>query len=158
MSVAFRREGDDEHLEPKFEIPIPPGPNLVTQRGLDLIGEQVSALESRLAALVAQAADEAAIKACQRDLRYWQTRQVTAELVPVPSGNTVEIGTTVRFKLNGQLRSLAIVGTDEADPAAGRIAFSAPLARALIGAEAGETLEFGGKDDALEVVAITVTA
>ena len=37
MSVAFRREGDDEHLEPKFEIPIPPGPNLVTARGAALI-------------------------------------------------------------------------------------------------------------------------
>lgn len=23
MSVAFRREGDDEHMEPKFELPIP---------------------------------------------------------------------------------------------------------------------------------------
>ena len=37
MSVAFRRESDEEHLEPKFEIPIPPGPNLVTARGLALI-------------------------------------------------------------------------------------------------------------------------
>ena len=25
MSVAFRRESDDEHMEPKFELPIPPG-------------------------------------------------------------------------------------------------------------------------------------
>ncbi len=33
MSVAFRRETDDEHLEPKFEIPIPPGPNRVTAQG-----------------------------------------------------------------------------------------------------------------------------
>ena len=40
MSVAFRRDGDEEHLEPKFEIPIPPGPNLVTARGLALIGEK----------------------------------------------------------------------------------------------------------------------
>ena len=37
MSVAFRRESDDEHKEPKFDIPIPPGPNLVTERGLKLI-------------------------------------------------------------------------------------------------------------------------
>ena len=37
MSVAFRRESDEEHLEPKFELPFPPGPNLVTPRGLALI-------------------------------------------------------------------------------------------------------------------------
>ena len=34
MSVAFRRESDEEHKEPKFEIPIPVGPNLVTAAGL----------------------------------------------------------------------------------------------------------------------------
>ena len=33
MSVAFRRDCDEEHLEPKFELPIPVGPNLVTGRG-----------------------------------------------------------------------------------------------------------------------------
>ena len=42
MSVAFRRDGDEEHLEPKFEIPIPPGPNRVTERGLALIEERLA--------------------------------------------------------------------------------------------------------------------
>ncbi len=46
MSVAFRRESDDEHLEPTFEIPIPPGPNLVTARGLRLTREKVESLEA----------------------------------------------------------------------------------------------------------------
>ena len=156
MSVAFRREGDEEHLEPKFEIPIPPGPNLVTVRGLALIGQRVTELEGRLAALAAAGADEAATKPAQRDLRYWQTRQITAELAPTPSGTTVEIGTTVTFRLAGKERALGIVGDDEADPAAGLVAFSAPLARALLGAEAGEWLAFNGKDDAIEVLAIRV--
>ena len=153
MSVAFRREGDEEHLEPKFEIPIPPGPNLVTPRGLALIGERVSALEAQLAAET----DDERIKAAKRDLRYWQTRQITAELAPAPSGETVEIGTTVTFRLNGKQRVLSIVGDDEADPAASLVSFSAPLARALIGAEAGEMLPFGEKEDAIEVLSIAVT-
>ena len=50
MSVAFRREGDDEHMEPKFELPIPPGPNLVTARGLAHIRAKLAALEAQLAA------------------------------------------------------------------------------------------------------------
>lgn len=154
MSVAFRRDGDEEHLEPRFEIPIPPGPNLVTRRGLALIGERVTEVEAQIADLTAQAADEAAIKAAQRDLRYWQTRQVTAELVPTPSGQSVEIGTRVTFRHNGRERSLTIVGDDEADPAAGLIAYSAPLARALMGAEAGELLDFAGKEEAIAVLAI----
>lgn len=158
MSVAFRREGDEEHLEPKFEIPIPPGPNLVTPRGLALIGERVAALEARIARLAEEGGgDEAEIAAAKRDLRYWQTRQITAEPAPAPGGEAVEFGTTVTFTLGGQRRELAIVGDDEADPAAGLISFSAPLARALLGAEAGELLPFNGREDAIEVLAVAVT-
>lgn len=156
MSVAFRRDGDDEHLEPKFEIPIPPGPNLVTARGKALIDEQVAHLEAANAALLAEGAEQSRIDASRRDLRYWQTRQITAEVVPVPSGETVEIGTEVTFTLNGKQRSLTITGDDEADPAAGCIAFSAPLARAMLGAEVGELLEFAGREDGIEVIAIAV--
>lgn len=47
-----------------------------------------------------------------------------------------------------------IVGDDEAEPAAGRIAFSAPLARALIGAGEGETVAMPGRDGAIAVVAV----
>lgn len=157
MSVAFRREDDDAHLEPKFEIPIPPGPNLVTARGKALIDAKVAELEAAIGVLVAEAADKERIDPLRRDLRYWQTRQVTAEVVPAPTGETVEIGTAVSFTLNGTSRTLAIVGDDEADPAAGSIAFSAPLARALMGAEAGELLPFGSKDDAIEVAGISVS-
>ena len=46
MSVAFRREGDDEHMEPKFELPLPPGPNWVTARGLRLTQEMAATLEA----------------------------------------------------------------------------------------------------------------
>ena len=45
MSVAFRRESDEEHKEPKFELPLPPGPNLVTPRGLALIEAKVVELQ-----------------------------------------------------------------------------------------------------------------
>ena len=152
MSVAFRRDGDEEHLEPKFEIPIPLGPNLVTARGMALIRSRVSEIEVRLAGLV----DEAEIKPAKRDLRYWQTREVTAQLVPIPSGKTVEIGTRVSFRLAGKTRALSIVGDDEADPAKGLVSFSAPLSRALMGAEPGDVLEFGGEDDAIEVLGVGV--
>jgi len=152
MSVAFRREGDDEHLEPKFEIPIPPGPNLVTARGKALIDAKVAELE----ALVTATDDEPALNAAKRDLRYWQTRQVTAEVQPEPDGSVVAFGTRVTFRLAGKERVLGLVGDDEADPATGLVAFSAPLARALMGGEEGELLPFNGREDALEIVSIAV--
>jgi len=152
MSVAFRRESDEEHLEPKFELPIPAGPNLVTSRGLGLIGQRVAELE----AAIAQAQDPAVVTGLQRDLRYWRTRQVTADLAPVPSGDRVEFGTAVSFVLNGQPRNLRIVGDDEADPAAGLISFNAPLSRAMLGAQVGDLLPFGQAEDAIEILSVEV--
>ena len=149
MSVAFRRESDEEHLEPKFEVPIPSGPNLVTARGKALIEERIAALE---ADLTAAAADDAA--AIRRSLRYWHTRRTTAVETRSPSDGSIGFGSVVDIRLAGRLRTIAIVGDDEADPPTGRIAFSAPLARALIGAEPGEVLPFNGKDDAIDVVAV----
>jgi len=152
MSVAFRRESDEEHLEPKFELPIPAGPNRVTARGLRLIEERIAELKAR----IAQAEDPATVASLQRDLRYWQTRQVTADLAPLPSGTKVEFGTEVRFTLNGTTRTLRIVGDDEAAPAAGLISFNAPLSRAMLGAEVGDLLPFGGVDDAIEILGVDV--
>ena len=65
MSVAFRREGDDEHLEPSFELPIPAGPNWVTVRGAALIEARLAALEAAAHGLT----DEAEIKAARRQWR-----------------------------------------------------------------------------------------
>ncbi|MGB3795688.1 MAG: GreA/GreB family elongation factor [Alteraurantiacibacter sp.] len=152
MSVAFRREGDDEHLEPKFELPLPPGPNLVTARGLAQIKGKIAELEAALAGL----SQEAEIAAARRDLRYWHTRQATAELMPEPAGDTVAFGTTVTFTLDDRNRTITIVGNDEADPAAGMLAFSAPLCRAMMGSEVGDWLDFAGNPDGIEILAIRV--
>lgn len=149
MSVAFRRESDEEHKEPRFELPIPPGPNLVTPRGRVLIDERIAELEA-----AQQSADEARREEIARDLRYWRTRRVTAILAPPPPADEAAFGSRVRFTLDGAERTIEIVGDDEADPAAGRIAFSAPLARALIGAGEGDMLSFAGRADAIEVLAV----
>lgn len=150
MSVAFRRDTDEEHLEPKFELPIPAGPNLVTARGLALISGRIAELEARLAS----EAEETALATLKRELRYWNTRQITAELAPAPAGDRVEFGVEVSVLLNGTEKTFRIVGDDEADPAAGLISFNAPLCRAMLGAEAGEVLPFGDAPDAIEILAI----
>jgi len=140
MSVAFRRESDEEHKEPRFELPIPPGPNLVTSRGLQLIEDRIAALESDLATSGTEGRE-----AIERDLRYWRTRRATAELAPVPTGDTVAFGSRVTYRIDGRERTIEIVGDDEADPPSGRVAFSAPLVRAMMGADAGETVMFGAR-------------
>jgi transcription elongation GreA/GreB family factor len=152
MSVAFRRESDDEHMEPKFELPIPPGPNWVTARGLRLTREKVEALE----AVDAAGMEEEAAKKHKRILRYWRTRLATAQLRPVADGETVAFGTTVTYRLNEQDKTVALVGDDEANPNEGRISFSSPLARAMMAAEVGEKVDFAGKSEAIEIMAIGI--
>ena len=148
MSVAFRRESDEEHKEPKFELPLPPGPNLVTPRGLALIEAKVAELE----AIDSAALPEADRAQHLRVLRYWRTRQATAQPAPPPPEDEVAFGSRVAFRLNGQKKQIDIVGDDEAEPNDGRIAFSAPLARALIGGYVGEAVDFGGKAEAIEIL------
>lgn len=150
MSVAFRRESDEEHLEPRFELPIPPGPNLVTPRGL----RHIQAQNERLEALLEGKLSEEERKNLLRDARYWRQRQASAQLAPLPTGDHVAFGTRVTFVRKGQVTTIELVGHDESEPAADRIAFTAPLARALIGAEVGDEIDFAGSDDPLLITAI----
>ena len=150
MSVAFRRESDEEHKEPRFELPIPVGPNLVTAAGL----AQAEARVAELEALVAAERDESKLEESKRDLRYWRTRLATAQLAPPPPADEAGFGSRVGFRQDGALRTIEIVGDDEADPSAGRISFSAPLARALIGTCVGDLADFAGRPEALEVIEI----
>lgn len=147
MSVAFRRESDEEHKEPRFELPLPPGPNLVTPRGLRLIEAMLAEVEAAV-----DRADGDDIERLRRELRYWSTRKATAEIAPPAADGEAGIGSRVRFSLNGKNRSLDIVGTDEADPKNDRIGFAAPLAQALIGGAAGDLVDFNGCSEAIEIL------
>src|SRR5712671_6683212 len=81
-----------------------------------------------------------------------------AEVIDVPSGgDRVTFASTVRLEDEaGKEVRYWIVGSDEADPAKGRISILAPLARTLIGKRAGDNVTAqlpGGKKtfDILEV-------
>lgn len=141
MSVAFRREDDDAHKEPKFDIPLPPGPNLVTARGLTLMRAKVAELE----AAVTGAEDDEARTAIRRGLKYWHTRETSAEIAPLPDSEEVGFGSRVTYRLGGKQATVDLVGSDEADPPAS-IPFTSPLAQALIGLAPGDTDEFGNRE------------
>ena len=154
MSRAFVKESEDAGSELEFpERSVSTHRNLVTSTGLELIETEVRRLEEELA--VARAADDKpAIARCQRDLRYWNQRRASAEVVPPPTRcDKVRFGSTVTIRLgDGTHKTLRIVGEDEANPAAGLIAYVAPVAAQMIGAAPGETVDIGGAEG--EIVAI----
>src|SRR3546814_17325137 len=98
MSVAFRRESDDEHKEPEYELPIPVGANLVTPRGARLLAEEVARLE---AAVAAAPGDEARQK-LMRPLRYFGTRQATAEIQQAPTAAVGGLGSRSAARRGGK--------------------------------------------------------
>lgn len=156
MSRAFVKEDDGSRPEVLPELPVSPLPNLVTARGLRLIAAKTAELEAALAA--APDAEHAA--RLRRDLRYWTLRHATARLTaPDPADPSVQFGSRVTYRTEaGEERTVILTGEDEADPSAGRIAYPAPVARALTGAVAGGsvTLVLRGQPVELEVLSVIV--
>ena len=52
--------------------------------------------------------------------------------------NVVEIGDTIIVEKNGESRELTIVGSNEADPLAGKISNESPLGKAFLGKNKGQ--------------------
>lgn len=74
-----------------------------------------------------------------------------------PDRDQVRFGATVELAdEDDNRRTLSIVGDDEADASAGRIGWSAPLARALIGARVGDerTVRLPAGEKSYEILAI----
>ena len=140
MSRAFVKEGAaNDQMDVLPDRPVSLARNLVTMRGLRMIEHQVAARKSELAHATS-AADRAAIARASRELRYWQARLDGSELSePDAATEQVVFGTAVRLRLqDGRMVTYRIVGEDEAAPEDGRIAWTAPVARSLLGAEIGE--------------------
>lgn len=155
MSRAFVKE-DDGAPQPIPERPISAAPNLVTPRGARLIKEAIAELQ---AVLARPGAEE--VESIRRDLRYWLSRQATMRIVAsVAVPEVVGLGTRVTIRRGSVDSVVAIVGEDESDPPNGRIAWTAPLARALAGAAAGDVveLETAGRREPVVVISLSSSA
>ncbi len=75
-----------------------------------------------------------------------ETKLATAHIIDIttlPSSDKVVFGATVRFvdEDSGEEKCYQIVGEDEANIKQGKISFSSPIARALIGKFVGDVVE-----------------
>ncbi len=168
MSKAFTKdEAPEAPLLVRRRAPLPDGvPNWVTRRGLELLRGERAALDGERVRLAAADPDDperarrlavAGARLADLDARIASARVVDPTDQPP---DDVRFGATVTLRVTtdcgGEERRLTIVGVDEADPARGRVAFVAPIARAILGLRAGEvaTLRTGRGDEELEVLAI----
>ena len=172
MSKAFTKdEAWEEPIIPP-RAPVPAGvPNYVTPRGLGLLRAELVQLDAERQRLDADRGDEldyrrrlAILSGRASELT---ARIASAELVD-PSGqprDVVRFGARVTLRTasgdrEGEERRLEIVGIDEADAAHGRVAFTAPIARAILGRGVGDTavLHSPRGQELLEVMSIDCAA
>lgn len=167
MSRGFVREDDQEEapfVPPR--APLPQGvPNHVTPRGLRLLQEERAALEAdRSMPYESENAKRRAWAEIDGRLELLNERLGSARVVepPDPAPDDVRFGAAVSFRFlkgpqAGQDHTFHIVGVDEASVKEGRIAFVAPIARALLGKRPGEIAAFalGTLQQELEVLAVT---
>lgn len=146
MSKAFTKDGDDAPpiVPPRASLP-PDTPNYVTTSGLAALrGEHAALVAERINLEGAEASPERthALATVASRLHAIEERLGSAETVPPPSGDDADVvrfGATVTVtREDGSEHVYRIVGVDEADPAHGRVAFVAPIARALLGKRAGD--------------------
>lgn len=168
MSKAFTsEETPDEPILVPPRAPLPPEvPNYVTARGLALLQAERAQLEQERAR-VQQADDDAdrarRLAALGARLAALGARIAGAQVVD-PTGqphDEVRFGAVVGVRgEDGAARRYQIVGVDEADAAHGRVAFTAPIARALLGLRVGDvaTLRTARGEEELEITAIAYEA
>jgi transcription elongation factor GreB len=161
MSRAFVKEDVEAAPLVPRRAPLPEGaPNYVTRRGLALLRAEQDELLTQLSAEERRSSGERATSAAIRArILELEGRLASAEPVDPPPGEleVVRFGLSVTVRaVDGAERTVRIVGVDEANPAEGRIAFVAPLARALLGKHPGETtlVKTPRGEEELEIVEI----
>lgn len=165
MSRGFVKEGDQEEMPiiPPRAI-LPEGmTNYVTEEGLAALHREKGELEAEKASLQASDEDQRVpIRVIDIKLSMLQERIDTAEVTPAPAGEPTEVrfGLVVEYRMGeaAQTHRFRIVGVDEADVSQGKIAFSAPIARAMLGASKGAVIDFdlGGEKRKVTIIDIIV--
>src|SRR5260370_3638311 len=177
MSKAFTREGDAPEEQIEVEPQLPVGlKNYITPAGHVRLRWELKALveveRPELVKTVAWAASNGdrsenadylygkkRLREIERRIRFLIKRLEIAEVVDPrdQDQDRVFFGATVTCRDGGGgEHTVSIVGTDEVDPARGRVSWVSPIARALLKARGGDAVKLRtpAGDELLEVLAI----
>ncbi|MFN3994756.1 MAG: GreA/GreB family elongation factor [Tabrizicola flagellatus] len=156
MSRAFVNEDAGADRPDLPELPVPPGPNIVTPRGLAALHAQIARRKADLAALKGRPdrLDKLPEAAAERDLRWLEARLKAAVVIDPAAHDLTEVAFGLAVSVadeDGNETTYEIVGEDEADATRHRIAPNSPLARALLGAQVGDVVTWRRPSGPLEL-------
>ncbi len=163
MSRGFVKEEDQEEapvIPPRAALPSGVT-NYVTPVGYDLLLQEKKKLEQEQKNLDQENETERrrASMVIDGKLQLLAARIRSARILDLEKQprDEVRFGALVKFKKGNRKLTFQIVGVDEADVKKQKIAFTAPIAKALIGAKTGETLTFklGREIQKLEILEIS---
>jgi transcription elongation factor GreB len=177
MSKAFTRENDAPEEELEVEPRMPGGTkNYITPAGHARLKAELKALvENERPELIKTVSWAAAngdrsenadylygkkrLREIERRIRFLMKRLEAAEVVDPRDQDQERVffGATVTYAdASGRKHTVSIVGTDEVDPARGRVSWVSPVARALLKAREGDavTLRTPGGDERLDVLEV----
>ncbi len=180
MSKAFTKEGDGENEDDDFEDlpPLPAGiKNLMTPEGYETLRKELHFLlhdeRPRIVEIVSWAAgngdrsengdyiyNKKRLREIDRRVRYLTKRTESAEVVDPAKQQGIEqvfFGATVTYVREDDTEiTVKLVSVDEADLDQGKINWLSPVARALMKARVGDTVDVrtGNGIETLEVLKI----
>ncbi|WP_374435755.1 GreA/GreB family elongation factor [Tabrizicola sp.] len=162
MSRAFVNEDAGADRPDLPELPVPPGPNIVTPRGLAALHAQIAQRQADLAALKSRPdrLDKLPEAAAERDLRWLEARLKAAVVIDPAAHDLTEVAFGLAVTVadeDGKETTYEIVGEDEADAPRHRIAPNSPLARALLGAQVGDVVTWRRPSGALDLEVVRIT-
>ena len=162
MSRAFVNEDAGSDRPDLPELPVPEGPNIVTPRGLAALQARIAERQADLAALKARPdrLDKLPEAAAERDLRWLDARLRAAVVIDPATHDLTEVAFGLAVTVadeDGHETTYQIVGEDEADAARHRIAPNSPLARALLGAQVGDTVLWRRPVGSVELEVVRIT-
>jgi len=180
MSKAFTKESDNIDEDDELRLPPLPagGKNYITPQGFAVLRQELKELidveRPKMVEVVHWAASNGdrsengdyhygkkRLREIDRRIRFLIKRLEIAEVTD-PSlhfGNTqVFFGATVTYADGqGELRTVRIMGIDEANSALGEVSWVSPIARTLLKAEEGDVLKLVMPDrvDEIEVIKVS---
>jgi transcription elongation GreA/GreB family factor len=152
MSKAFTRENDDGGLaQPAVRPRAPTGP--VTPMGARLARERLAEVSARL-----EHADRPEERAVLEVERERVAAVASAPVGPTSGGgDVVAFGAQVSVRdASGKERLIVVASTGEIGLVPHAASTTSPIARALIGAHAGDVVEFDGPRGHEELTVVTV--
>lgn len=161
MSRAFVNEDAGNDRPDLPERPVPPGPNIVTPRGLSDLQTRIAQRQSDLAALKTRAdrLDKLPEAAAERDLRWLEARLKAAVVIDPAQHKLTEVAFGLAVTVadtDGRETTCEIVGEDEADAPRHRIAPNSPLARCLLAAQVGDVVTWKRPTGSLDLKIIRI--